>query len=346
MEASLIAESERLERSWMQHEADWLRNYLVRDVEDPRINLQSIFTRHFLLRALFGERFGSLMEQECRFAACLNWLCGLTRRISEPEESQAVLSGLRRGLDNAEGITIPRYVVHTFSSLRAATGEIKIPNYIESFLSDTRFNNGQADLDPQSLETFRFLWNAALAPGDRGQTLSPQPLTVLEPACGSANDYRYLDAYGLARFLDYTGLDICAKNIDNASKQFPQVRFELGNVFEIAAPDQAFDLCFVHDLFEHLSLEGLKVAVREVCRVSRLGLCIGFFNLDEIPEHLVRPFEEYHWNTLSLSRIKQLFSSHGFTVRALNVSAFLRQYFGAAETHNPNACTLILWRNG
>src|SRR6516162_1148360 len=179
MEASLIAESERLERSWMQHEADWLRNYLVRDVEDPRINLQSIFTRHFLLRALFGERFGSLMEQECRFAACLNWLCGLTRRISEPEESQAVLSGLRRGLDNAEGITIPRYVVHTFSSLRAATGEIKIPNYIESFLSDTRFNNGQADLDPQSLETFRFLWNAALAPGDRGQTLSPQPLTVL-----------------------------------------------------------------------------------------------------------------------------------------------------------------------
>jgi len=72
MEESLKAESERLARSWMQHEAAGLRDYLVREVEDPRINLQSIFSRHFLLRALFGERFLWLMEQEYRFAASMN----------------------------------------------------------------------------------------------------------------------------------------------------------------------------------------------------------------------------------------------------------------------------------
>ena len=344
MEPSLISESERLARSWMQHAAEWLRDYLVRDVEDPRINLPSIFTRHFLLRALFGERFRWLMDQECRFSACMNWLSPLAQRLSETEELQAVLNALRCGLDNAEGISLPRFDVHSFSSLPVATGDTRIPNYIEVFLTGTRFNRGRAELDPQSLDTFRFLWNASLAPREGGPILSTQPLSVLEPACGSANDYRFLHAYGLTPFLDYTGVDICAKNVENARAQFPEARFELGNVFELAMPDQAFDLCFVHDLFEHLSLEGLAVAIREVCRVTRRGLCIGFFNLDEIPEHIVRPTEEYHWNTLSLSRMKQEFASHGFTARVLNVSAFLRQHFGGAETHNPNACTLILWR--
>ena len=234
MEESLKAESERLARSWMQHEAAGLRDYLVREVEDPRINLQSIFSRHLLLRALFGERSLWLMEQEYRFAASMNWLIGLARRLSEPEELQAVLDALRRGLDNAEGIGIPRL---------------------------------------------------------------------------------------------FTG-----------------VRFELGNVFEIAAAGYAFDLCFVHDLFEHLSPEGLTRAVREVCRVTRRGICVGFFNLDEIPDHVVRPSEEYHWNTLSLSRMKQLFGSHGFTAQVMNAGAFLRQHVGASETHNPNACTFFLWR--
>jgi hypothetical protein len=138
-------------------------------------------------------------------------------------------------------------------------------------------------------------------------------------------------------------LDLCSKNVENARHLFPGVRFQLGNVFEIDACNRAFDLCFVHDLFEHLSPAGLLVAVREVCRVTLRGICVGFFNLDEIPENLIRPFEEYHWNTLSLSRLKELFASHGFTGHIVHVGTFLRQHFGA-ETHNPNAYTFLLWR--
>ena len=125
---------------------------------------------------------------------------------------------------------------------------------------------------------------------------------MLEPACGSANDYRFLHAYGLARLVRYTGFDLCAKNIENARALFPDVSFAVGNVFEIAAPDKAFDLCFVHDLFEHLSLEGMQAAVKEVCRVTRQGLCVGFFNMDEIRDHQVRPVDDYHWNRLSMRR--------------------------------------------
>ncbi len=54
MDPSLQAETEKLARCWMQHEPVWLRDYLVAGVEDPRWNLQSIFSRHFLVRALFG----------------------------------------------------------------------------------------------------------------------------------------------------------------------------------------------------------------------------------------------------------------------------------------------------
>jgi len=82
---SLKAESEKLARSWMQHDAEKLRDYLVASVEDPRLNLQSVFSRHFLLRAVVPGRFETLMEQECRFAAVMNWLTSLAQGIGEHE---------------------------------------------------------------------------------------------------------------------------------------------------------------------------------------------------------------------------------------------------------------------
>src|SRR5580765_7004313 len=114
MDEILKLESDRLARSWMHHEPEWLRDYLVRDVEDPRINLQSIFSRHFLIRAIFGEQFDLLIEQEIRFSAAMNWLLPLTRGLNGDEEVAAILHALKRGADNAEGVTIPRFVSHTF----------------------------------------------------------------------------------------------------------------------------------------------------------------------------------------------------------------------------------------
>src|ERR1041385_501494 len=119
MRKSLQAESERLARSWMQHDSAWVRDYLIRGVEDPRLNLQSIFSRHFALRALFGDQFLELMEQECRFSAVMNWLVDLARDATDPAEFGSILNALRRGVDNAEGISLPRFVVLSFASLRA-----------------------------------------------------------------------------------------------------------------------------------------------------------------------------------------------------------------------------------
>jgi SAM-dependent methyltransferase len=342
---SLQEESDKLARSWMRHETGMLRDYLVAGVEDPRLNLQSVLSRHFLARALTGERFSALMEQEYRFAATMNWLIGLAGRLHDAEELELILYALRRGADNAEGIEIPGFIVQLFAALPTAAAGLGIPNYVESFLSGTQMETGKARLHEPSLDTLRDLWNQALAeehPFSQPSALNPQPPSLLEPACGSANDYRFLHAYGLARLVSYAGFDICAKNVENARALFPDVSFMVGNVFEIAASDKAYDFCIVHDLFEHLSPEGMQAAVREVCRVTRQGLCVGFFNMDEIRDHQVCPVDDYHWNRLSMARMRELFAACGFAARVVHIGTFLRQQVGCEQTHNPNAYTFFL----
>ncbi len=342
-----------------------LRDYLVAGVEDPRLNLQSILARHFITRALTGECFRSLMGHEYRFAAAMNWLTGLVRRVHAAEEFKLVLYGLRRGADNVEGIEIPGFILQTFAALPATADELIVPNYIEGFLSGPYAANGKATPRESSLDAFRRLWSGLLEsvrpqaselcgssertgclpgeiPGEPAGEDTRGTTSVLEPACGSANDYRFLHSYGLARLVNYTGFDLCAKNIENAHALFPESSFKVGNVFEIAVPDKSFDLCIVHDLFEHLSLEGLEAAVKEVCRVTRRGLCVGFFNMDEIRDHQVRLVDDYHWNLLSVTRTKELFAACGFAAQVVHIGTFLQQQTGCLQTHNPNAYTFLL----
>ena len=106
--------------------------------------------------------------------------------------------------------------------------------------------------------------------------------------------------------------------------------------------DKSFDFCFVHDLFEHLSVEGMQKAIAEICRVTRKAICAHFFNMAEDDEHFVRPVDDYHWNTLSMRRMKDMFAAHGFSAQVLHIGTFLRQHIGCDETHNPNAYTFLL----
>jgi SAM-dependent methyltransferase len=274
----------------------------------------------------------------------MNWLVALVAKAADIAELESVLYAIERGADNAEGLPIPRFVLQTFDLLPALVCDLAIPNYIESFLSGSRIAAGKTELHQPSLDTFCHLWNKLLA-GERPSRITrhaPRCPSVLEPACGSANDYRFLDLCGLAPLCDYSGFDLCPVNVENAHALFPNARFDQGNVFEIRAADKSYDLCFTHDLFEHLSLPGMAAAVSEICRVTRLGICCGFFNMDEIPEQQEQPVEDYHWNTLSMARMKEAFAARGFAARVLHIGTFLRQRIGCDYTHNPNAYTFIL----
>ncbi len=338
MDAALQQESEKLARSWMRHDEAMLRDYLVADVEDPRLNTQSILTRHFLAFSLFADKFQPLADAELAFGAAMNWLLATAKKAGHEDALAGIAYALQRGADNAEGFDLPPFVRTIFRALPQNIAGQTVPNYLEIVLRETRFANGEPMLPSSALAMFQRLWTSALAAEPASGA------TVIEPACGSANDYRFLESYGFTRLIDYAGFDLCEKNVANARRLFPQARFATGNVFAIGAADSAFDLGFVHDLFEHLSPAGMDTAVRELCRVTRRAMCVHFFNMDETEDDAIRPVEEYHWNTLSVERMRERFAEHGFTTQALHIGSFLRWRVGCDQTHNPHAYTFVLGR--
>lgn len=343
MEQRFERETADLLRSWGKHDREVLRDYLVRDVEDPRINLQSVLTRHFLMERLWPGLFGQLKEHEIRFAVAANWLLGIRKNAALAARHDDILRALLAGpREKPEGVEIPGWVRGIFESLPAEADGMEVPDYISDVL--VRAPPGRQDEPPlpdHAASTFLGLFRQALA----GAPAPQERPTVVEPACGSANDYRYLDAFGLAAHIDYSGLDLCEKNIANAREMFPAVDFRAGNVLAIEADERTFEICFVHDLFEHLSVEALARAVAEVGRVTDRSFLAHFFQMHEEPQHLVRTREDYHWNRLSLEKVVALFDAAGFElVRAISIAELAACRFQDATTHNEHAWTLHLER--
>jgi len=327
------AETEKLTNAWAQYEPGMLATYLVSGVEDPRINIQSILMRDFLLGTLFGERFAALKCEELRFAAVMNWLRNYLDKDPIAEEITALVHALENGASNAEGLEIPFHVLKTFQGLPRVADGVSIPNYLREVLTAYLSKVEWADT---AINTFADRWAALLA-NEQAATIS-----VIEPACGSANDYRFLKGFGIGRFLKYTGFDLCEKNVENARAIFPDGDFVAGNVLGIDANDKCFDYCVVHDLLEHLSLPAMKQAIKEICRVTRHGICVGFFQMDEISNHVERPVGDYHVNLLSMEKVRESFESHGARVEVIHIQTFLRLCLNCGQTHNPNAYTFYI----
>lgn len=329
MEQHFEQETSRLIKSWMRHDRNTLRDYLIQDVEDPRLNIQSILTRHFLIRRIVGKQLDDLMEHELRFSLVMNWLLSLVKKSIRLGQLQAVLDALLLGENRAEGLEIPSYVSETFAALA-------FPNYICDLLNWSPVETTEDSIPAYLLSTFQMIWREVLA-CERSRRIS-----VLEPACGSANDFRFIDAFGIGRLLDYTGFDLCEKNVRNAKQMFPEARFKVGNVLEIDAEDKSFDLSFVHDLFEHLSIEAMELAVAQICRVTRRGICIGFFNMYEGNRHIVKAIGDYHWNKLNVTETKAIFERYGFVAHVIHIDTFLRSKFAYPDAHNKGAYTFII----
>jgi SAM-dependent methyltransferase len=329
MEEQFKRETDGLKRSWGRHDQEVLRSYLVQDVEDPRINIQSILTRHFLIERIFGERFAELMEQELRFGLIVNWLLRLLDAPVSVRCLHAVLDALLDGNDKAEGVKIPGYVSETF-------GRLAVPNYICDLLSWAPVESTDVPIPEYLMKTFQKIWQEELG------VERAERICVVEPGCGSANDYRFIEAYGMGRFLDYTGFDLCEKNVLNAKQMFPNVQFEAGNILEIDEPADAFDYCFIQDVFEHLSVEAMEAAIAEVCRVTRQDVNAGFFNMYAGEEHVVKAVDEYHWNKLSMGRTKAIFERYASCVQVIEIDTFLRSQFDCSDTHNKGAYTFVV----
>jgi hypothetical protein len=329
----LTTESERLRAAWIKYDSQVLDSYLVRDVEDPRINLQSIISRAFIIDSVFPNEFTGLIRQEFQFSICLNFILNVLKTKSSQVSRISVLDALIEGQEVCCNIRIPSYLRCCFELLSHKEGDL--PDYISQALTDP-ISDENGWLPDSTLSTFEQIWHGVLSHREADS------ISVLEPACGSANDYRFLHSFGVFKFLEYTGFDICEKNITNAHNRFPGVHFEVGNVLSIPVESDSYDFVFVHDLFEHLSPAALEMALAEICRVTHRQACLSFFNMSDIAEHVVRPTGLYHWNTLSLNKVREFLSSLARDVDVVHIDSFLKSTYGCMDYYNKEAYTLIV----
>jgi SAM-dependent methyltransferase len=286
-----------LRLTWAATSAEMLDRYLVSGYQNPRINVQSILLRHFLVDRLFGRTFDELEEAELRFAVELN-------------------EALR---------------------VRAAELGVRMGSYVNpaKLAAVSRVDETIADRDMEFVER----WRGAL------EDLPAPRASVLELACGSANDYRAMVEAGIAAHLDYRGLDLAAKNIDNARRRFPGVAFEVGDVTHVRHPDRSFDYVVASDIFEHLSLEGMERALAEASRIARRGVALTFFNMAEVGEHVVQRRNVYFWNRLSSPRIEERLRAEFGTVEVVGIHAMLRDRFGYEHTYDRHAVSIFADRS-
>lgn len=312
-------ENEALRRSWERHEAADLDSYMIADVEDPRIHCQSILTRALVADTLWPGEFTDLIDAEQRFGVVMTWILQQYKTGTPPSDLyEQVVDG-----------HCPRYVAETHYWLPQ---QDVLPDYITLALQ-----NDEARLPAFALDTFANCWSAALA-----ERATERPLRVLEAACGSANDYRFLDAFGFAPFLDYAGFDISPKNIANARRRFPEVNFFVASAFDTGLPDHAYDFVYAHDLFEHLSGDGLEQALAEIIRVTGRQAWLHFFNLSATAvEHEIIPVDDYHWNLLSLERLRESFGDRLSDLQVIEIAEFLNTQFACPDYYNQEAVTLL-----
>ncbi len=325
--AALQQENAALRRMWEQHPAEHLDTYLVAGIEDPRLNIQSILTRALLADSLFPGRFEALINEELRFGVVLTWL-------HEQLAADANRDALRDAICYEKAAHLPAVITDAARWLE--TDACPLVHYLELALDPPPESAPDQLMPERALNVFAEVWQRELA------GLTAPRLAVLEVACGSANDYRAIHACGLAPFLDYTGLDISAKNIANALARFPGVAFRAGSILDSGLPAGAFDVVCAHDLLEHLSAAGGATALAEMVRLARREVWLHLFNTKPDGAHEIVPRESYHWNLHSRTALLADGRALGCAADLIELAPLLQHKFAFAGHPNPRAATLLL----
>lgn len=323
--ASLAQENVALALSWDRHTPEHLENYLVSEVEDPRINCQSILTRSLIIDTLWPGEFTSLIDEDLRFGTVLTWLFN---QLKSGTSKESLLTSIQ-----AADESVPTVVSNAYNWLQQA--DCPVPDYISDALFDGD-TESQEGLTEMAMDVFSTLWQCELN-GREADSIS-----LLEPACGSANDFRYFEPYGLEPHIKYSGFDISTKNIENARNRFTDIDFRVLSAFDTGLEDDAYDFLLVHDLFEHLSPAGIETSMKELLRVTKKQAWLHFFNMDGIAEHDIRPTEHYHWNLLSEKRIVDLISPYAEDIQITPISTLLEGKFGFNGYYNKQACSMVV----
>lgn len=99
-------------------------------------------------------------------------------------------------------------------------------------------------------------------------------LSILNCGCGGGFEAQFFAEQGAK----VTGFDISQLRVEAASTRFALNNldgfFYRGDAAIIPFPDNSFDLVIYHDSLHHVPIEEIPVAIREACRVSKLGVML------------------------------------------------------------------------
>lgn len=345
-------ESKKLAEAWMSHAEDFLWSYLTFSEQNPLVNPQSILSRYSILEYLCDDDVSEFKYHELLFSSVMLWCYEHANDLVDTDLWLEILDAIAKGADATEYLAIPPALKTACNAVINFKGKQIRPQYMfKAFVEEEPLFPDEMPPDDdlwelkrvfpsyESLCEFVNIWKQILP------ELKIRKGTVLEPACGSANDYRVLHEMGLTNYIDYSGFDICPKNISNALEHFPRANFFVADVYQYEFK-RDYDVIFVHDLFEHLSIQGAEFALGKLCKHCKGVLNIGFFNMDDIPDHVVRPVKNYHWNTLSLGKIHELIKSYEFDVQIIHINTMLKELFNMESStkngiYNPRAYTFI-----
>ncbi len=319
MDIPFKLESEKLREAWLRHPAEFLDSYLVHGIENPCFNPQSVLLRHLIVEAVLRGWHGELARHERLYsAAACTILQAASRGLFDP--FTAALEGETTG---GRGLALPPFL----EAARQQSGEL--PFSLRRLWQDLL--RAMLGSYVNFASPFEALWQSALA--DAPATKA----TLLEAACGSANDLRYFPRYGLDRLVEITGVDLCAANVANARRRCPGGTFLEADALDLPFPDKSFDFHCAFDLFEHLSLEAFDRALREAVRVTRRVLWLSFFQIEWQPEHLVVPSPPYHMNVLSISKTLAALAELGCDCTVFDIPAQWAVEFPGYQHYNPRA---------
>lgn len=96
---------------------------------------------------------------------------------------------------------------------------------------------------------------------------------VLDVGCGGGSMYDYLKDTDVK----YSGIDISKRSLNRFRKYHPEVDVQCTNCFDIPFSDNFFDTVFCIMFLEHLHPEEYPEAIREMARVAKKQVIIGWF---------------------------------------------------------------------
>lgn len=96
---------------------------------------------------------------------------------------------------------------------------------------------------------------------------------VLEVGCGGGSMCDYLKGTNV----EYRGIDISEKSLNEFRKHRPEVDVQCASCFDIPFSDNFFDTVFCTMLLEHLHPKEYPKAIREMARVAKKQVIIGWF---------------------------------------------------------------------